>query len=739
MEASARSSPLNGVTRSGKPRQRSAIACQRCHARRVKCNAADSGIPCTNCERAQTSCQLIESKRGRKRVASSLPPSTSHTLPGIINNNTPSIHSKLPRLSHGSPIWSSLAGDGSLPEGPGLQLIPPHDRIRSGSEGPETLYAQVLENAGGSPERPSLVKPGGQVVYLGETFNLTYLLQETSKKSQPVPKRHVLLPLHPRMNPSSQGRNCDAVTMDLLQRQDAFSIPSVKICRELFRVYFKYVHKHYPILDRRDFACRYADPTNPPSFLLLQAVLFMGSGHCDVSVLKDAGFKSRYDARLALFKRTKALYDLDYESDKLTICQSLFLMSFWWNSPTDQKDTWHWLGNSISLALTIGMHRDTHNSDMSLRDQRLWKKIWWSLFTEDKHAAAALGRPVHIRLRDCDVEQLHESDFEEEPAPDPEIFGVQERVDILYVLFLSELSKIVERIIDKSFNAHDKTLAAQADTLQLCEEWLLDWERRLPPELHLSRSGECVWTGMLHIAHCWFRILTHRSRTPENPSSPSRSTSHQVAMNAANRMVRIIEEVLSSSAINQCPIHVIPALFAAMSMHTQHICSGDPVREQLGSVKIRLSMIALRELQSTWPVSGWIFLLFTKIIRRIRDTDDYPPANNNNTNINNTNNNNSSDGMTEAAVQAHTVGVGGGGGESGMPPPETPTHPHVQITPGGNVVGWDPHGISMPLNFSTDWSGVTDGDLCLDPEFDFMIGTPRTSTPRIPRPNFYNS
>lgn len=196
-------------------------------------------------------------------------------------------------------------------------------------------------------------------------------------------------------------------------------------------------------------------------------------------------------------------------------------------------------------------------------------------------------------------------------------------------------------------------------------------------------------------------------------------------MNAANRMVRIIEEVLSSSAINQCPIHVIPALFAAMSMHAQHICSGDPVREQLGSVKIRLSMIALRELQSTWPVSGWIFLLFTKIIRRIRDTDDYPPPANS-----------SSDTMTETGVQADTLGVSG---ESGMAPPETATQPHIQITPNGNAVGWDPHGITMPLNFSTDWSGVTDGDLCLDPEFDFMIGTPRASTPRIPRSNFYNS
>ena len=78
---------------------------------------------------------------------------------------------------------------------------------------------------------------------------------------------------------------------------------------ELYRAYFKCVHPHYPILDRQGFALKYADPTKPPSYLLLQAVLFMAAGHCDVALLHSAGFKSRYEARLTMFKRTKALYD----------------------------------------------------------------------------------------------------------------------------------------------------------------------------------------------------------------------------------------------------------------------------------------------------------------------------------------------------------------------------------------------------------------------------------------------
>lgn len=89
---------------------------------------------------------------------------------------------------------------------------------------------------------------------------------------------------------------------------------------------------------------------------------------------------------------------------------------------------------------------------MSLKDRRLWKRIWWSLFTEDKHAAVALGQPVHIRLSVCDVEPLEESDFEDQSDTEPLPFGVHQNVHTSYVISLSKLSRIDEFIIEKSFN-----------------------------------------------------------------------------------------------------------------------------------------------------------------------------------------------------------------------------------------------------------------------------------------------
>ena len=473
-----------------KTRQRSSIACRTCNSRRVKCNVAANGVPCSNCEKAglEKSCQLIESKRGRKRKTDS---HISETKATTARTNGTSNREDAPLVKE-SPQSTIRGLLNDTPE-PSIDKADGQDGI----EGPEMLYAQMLDTTTSPSKRRKLLRPGGQVIYLGETFNLTYLLQKTSSEPQSARKMHFPVPIDAESDSANRTRRVDGLAMDLLQRQGAFELPSSDVCHTLYRTYFKCVQPHYPILDPQDFAARYVDPANPPSWLLLQAVLFMAAGHCECSVLRAAGFKSRSEARLALYKRTKALYDADHELDRVTIVQALFLMSFWWATPMDQKDTWHWLGNAISLALTLGMHRSTRESDMSQKDQRQWKKIWWSLFAEDKHAAAALGRPVHIHLRDTDVEPLEEADFMENF--EPHAFGHQERVHALYPIHLSKLSTILERIIEKSPYRPEGNLPRK-NTLELCEDLLQQWESQLPRELQFGKCADCLWTSMLHVA-----------------------------------------------------------------------------------------------------------------------------------------------------------------------------------------------------------------------------------------------
>ena len=87
-------------------------------------------------------------------------------------------------------------------------------------------------------------------------------------------------------------------------------------------------------------------------------------------------------------------------------------MTYWYETPDDQKDTWHWMGVAISLAHTIGLHRNPGTTSMAPARQKLWKRIWWSCFMRDRLIALGMRRPTRIKDEDFDVPQLEEDDFE---------------------------------------------------------------------------------------------------------------------------------------------------------------------------------------------------------------------------------------------------------------------------------------------------------------------------------------
>lgn len=41
------------------------------------------------------------------------------------------------------------------------------------------------------------------------------------------------------------------------------------------------------------------------------------------------------------------LYDFDYDNDRVDLVSSLLLLTYWYETPEDQKDTWHWMGTSL--------------------------------------------------------------------------------------------------------------------------------------------------------------------------------------------------------------------------------------------------------------------------------------------------------------------------------------------------------------------------------------------------------
>ena len=114
--------------------------------------------------------------------------------------------------------------------------------------------------------------------------------------------------------------------------------------------------------------------------MLLQAVLFMGSHHCEKYILRQAGYSSRADAISTFYHRAEALYDANVEQDSMKCLQAAFMLQFWWDTLQASKDTWHWVGVTIRLSQSMGLHRKSAHHQVPPSIQKVWKRIWWCLF-----------------------------------------------------------------------------------------------------------------------------------------------------------------------------------------------------------------------------------------------------------------------------------------------------------------------------------------------------------------------
>lgn len=234
------------------------------------------------------------------------------------------------------------------------------DHQAHSKEGSENLYARLSEQ----PLSPSEVRnmQGVQSFYLGESWLLTYVVQKVinadigSDTSSPSALQ-VPLPATVSDKPDNLGYDTrlDAEEMEILKFRGAFVLPERRVSDKLIQTFFECVYPAFPIFDREQFAQLYE--SNQLSLLILHAIHAVSSTMCDEDVITEAGYETRNAARKVFLKRAKALHDADYETNKVTLVQAAFLLSFLWNGSTDEKDMFYWLSIAIGNAQGKGMHR----------------------------------------------------------------------------------------------------------------------------------------------------------------------------------------------------------------------------------------------------------------------------------------------------------------------------------------------------------------------------------------------
>ncbi|OBR11795.1 Fungal specific transcription factor domain-containing protein [Colletotrichum higginsianum IMI 349063] len=443
-------------------KRRAARACVSCRARKVRCDVVE-GAPCGNCRWDNVECVVQESRRRKKNLltaSTAVHPGAEAQLRSK-GTNPVNIHSSAelrrpsnasvasvngsvatnpvpvtcmplgtttPAIGAGaaavSGIGPGVLGGLSVPGGSsdGLEGHVPHMLYqRSGYRHDSAALLTKLQSAAAAASADSNSRRllsnllaqaslfGGMASGDGRTSQFLASLEE--------PDLHAQLP--PFVKPLPAKIAQEDVTY--LHAKGALTLPTLPLQNALLQAYIEFVHPYMPLLELYDFLAvinAQDGLCGQISLFLYQAVMFAATAFVDMKVLREAGYPTRKAARKAFFQKTRLLYDFDYESDRLVLVQALLLMTYWYETPDDQKDTWHWMGVAISLAHTIGLHRDPAATSMPVRKQKLWKRIWWSCFMRDRLIALGMRRPTRIKDEDFDVPMLQESDFELEVLPE---------------------------------------------------------------------------------------------------------------------------------------------------------------------------------------------------------------------------------------------------------------------------------------------------------------------------------
>ncbi|KAL4803978.1 fungal-specific transcription factor domain-containing protein [Aspergillus unguis] len=587
-------------------RQRASRACETCHARKVRCDAASLGVPCTNCVAFSIECKIPTPKRKRNQTKS------RETGDNDEADDRSQTREKREETALPTAGKNTFGYQNNVMTVDGMPVTTLTDSQAAQQASQNATYTQFMK-----PKfARAPIKEAGRVAYLGESSNLSLLVQDRHGTTDVV---HYPLP------PNIQGSRAritdlDSLELEILHQRGAFLLPPKPLCDELVDAYFKWVAPIVPIVNRSRFMRQYRDPKNPPSLLLLQAILLAGSRVCTNAQLMDAN-GSTTPAAMTFYKRAKALYDANYEDDRITIVQALVLLGWYWEGPEDvTKNVFYWTRVAMVVAQGSGMHRSVESSQLTKPDKRLWKRIWWTLFTRDRSVAVALGRPIGINTDDADVGMLTEDDFVED-----EIDMVAEyppdAVHVQFFLQYVKLCEIMGLVLSQQYSVASKSRRMNAMDLTHSDMALADWLQNCPKEVCWQRQHHHFWAALLHANYYTTLCLLHRAHMPPASSAPSSYRieemaypSRTIAFQAAGMITSIIENLQTHNEVRYTPAFIVYSLFSALIMHVYQMRSSVPSTVATCQERITICMQALKDVSKVWLVAKMVHTLFESIL-----------------------------------------------------------------------------------------------------------------------------
>jgi hypothetical protein len=291
--------------------------------------------------------------------------------------------------------------------------------------------------------------------------------------------------------------------------------------------------------------------------------------------------------------------------------QALLLLTYYYETPDDQKDTWHWMGVATSVAHTIGLHRNPDKTNMDSKRSKMWKRIWWSTYMRDRLIALGMRRPTRIKSEDFDVPMLTLDDFEIALLPDsisclPSDCRIVRDVDMQRQLAImciekAKLCLCVSHVLSKQYCVlnnnqgplNDRTtmmllpkrLDPETSEVKTCDEELQRWVNELPEEAKYSEKSsgdDCLdlHRALLHMVFFTTLSALHRPQVlpstqggtampapKPNITSDVLEVSRRNVRRAASAITSIAQRLDSQDLVKYLPTTGVTVLLPAIIIH----------------------------------------------------------------------------------------------------------------------------------------------------------------------------
>ncbi|KAK3363830.1 acetamidase regulatory protein, partial [Lasiosphaeria hispida] len=547
-------------------------ACAVCHTRKVRCDAPDVGFPCTNCHNASRDADCRVHQK-RKRTPRRLWTDPSPTTP---DSTAPTPHGLPQQVPLSEPQASTSLN--------GIRLVStPLDASPSSmTDGLLHLYERHLVEFVDKPrieDRP--IDKNARLVYIGtDVANIHFLAgQQFGDRVQ-----------HICHFPTNQLARRDTCHEPDRLPVEAFQLRTRAVVDQLLDAYFSHVNPGFPVVGQDLFIAQYRarDPQNPPSLLLLQAILLAGA---------HALYDSPETMKATFFRCAKSLFDARFERNRDTIVQAALLLSWHADGPEDvAANAWFWIGLTIRTATGLRMHRDAGESTIVPHNKSMWRRVWWLLFQCDVLLSLQYGRPQSIRLGDCDVKFLQPSDFQNCGA----------NTQVGYVIHTTKLCIIMSDGLRERYRLSSTPENRWLSLLKL-DEAPAQWSLQLPESLHMRPDASSnLWPGYLQLQYNTALLLLHRSSQPTQEDT-------QVCAMAASFIQSIFQGICERGDLRSLWVSAVDCIFAALIQINVEVRTSNPLIALPALMRYDATLSSLRQLADYWPNAQSILHFFESI------------------------------------------------------------------------------------------------------------------------------